>query len=203
MFAALTERYRGQKGLGAKQVEVLGFFTETARLKGVGQTTMSGGGGSPPTMTREKNVEAVFKLKAAPDSPTSTLVAGYGPINASRMMKHVLNRKDVPDQQKVALCAGRTAADPTKWLDEYRAKQSAQPPDDAGKTLDASEFEALAPAEKNARKRQQICEASEATGFSRLVLLSQSVRVNNDAEWKFRRFWWCCAPPRKRINFRV
>ena len=126
----LTERYRGQNGLGAKQVEVLGFFTETARLKGVGQTTMSGGGGSPPTMTREKNVEAVFKLKAAPDSPTSTLVAGYGQINASRMMKHVLNSKDVPDQQKVVLCTGRTAADPAKWLEEYRAKQSAQPSDD-------------------------------------------------------------------------
>ena len=76
VFAALTERYRGQKGLGAKQVEVLGFFTETARLKDVGQMTMYGGGGSPPTMTREKNVEAVFKLKAAPDySSTSALVA--------------------------------------------------------------------------------------------------------------------------------
>ena len=28
VFAALTERYRGQKRLGARQVEVLGFFTE-------------------------------------------------------------------------------------------------------------------------------------------------------------------------------
>ena len=35
VFAALTEKYRGQKGLGTKQVEVLGFFTETARLKGM------------------------------------------------------------------------------------------------------------------------------------------------------------------------
>ena len=157
VFAALTERYRGQKGLGAKQVEVLDFFTETARLKGVGQTTMSGGGGgSPPTLTREKNVETVFKLKAAPDSSTSTLVAGYGQINASRMMKHVLNSKDVPDQQKVALCTGRTAADPTKLLEEYRAKQSAPPSDDAGETLQAAEFETLTPAEKNARKRQQV-----------------------------------------------
>ena len=157
VFAALTERYRGQKGLGAKQVEVLGFFTETARLKGVGQTPMPGGGGSPPLMTREKNAGAVFKLKAAPDSPTSTLVAGYGQINAPRMMKHVLNSKDVPDQQKAALCTGRTAADPAKWLEECRAKQSsAQPSDDAGKTLDASEFETLAPAEKNALKRQQV-----------------------------------------------
>ena len=154
---ALTTRYRGQKGLGTKQVEVLGFFTtETARLKGVGQTTMSGGGVSPPTMTREKNVETAFKLKAAPDSSTSALVAGHGQINAPRMMKHVLNRKDVPDQQKVALCTGRTAADPAKWLEEYRAKQSAQPSDDAGKTLDASEFETLTPAEKNSRKKQQV-----------------------------------------------
>ena len=111
VFAALTERYRGQKGIGAKQVEVLDFFTETARLKGVGQTLMPGGGGSPPTMTREKNVETVFKLKAAPDSSTSTLFAAYGQINASRMKKHVLNSKDLPDQQKVALCTGRTAAD--------------------------------------------------------------------------------------------
>ena len=86
VFAALTERYCGQKGLGAKQVEVLGFFTETARLKGAGQTTMPGGGGSPPStmaMTREKNVGAVFKRKAAPDSSMSTLVAGHGQINAS------------------------------------------------------------------------------------------------------------------------
>ena len=157
VFAALTEKYRGQKGIGTKQVEVLDFFTETARLKGVGQTTMSGGGGgSPPTLTREKNVETVFKLKAAPDSSTSTLVAAYGQINASRMMKHVLLSKDVPDKEKVALCTGRTAADPTKWLQEYRAKQSAPPSDDAGETLHAAEFETLTPAEKNARKRQQV-----------------------------------------------
>ena len=158
VFAALTEKYRGQKGIGTKQVEVLDFFTETARLKGVGQTTMSGGGGGspPPTLTREKNVETVFKLKVAPDSSTSALVAAYGQINASRMMKHVLLSKDVPDQQKVALCTGRTAADPTKWLEEYRAKQSAQPPFDAVQTLDTSESETLAPAEKNARKRQQV-----------------------------------------------
>ena len=92
VFDVLTEKYRGQKGIGTKQVEVLDFFTETARLKGVGQTTMSGGGGGspPPTLTREKNVETVFKLKAAPYSSTSTLVAAYGQINASRMMKHVL-----------------------------------------------------------------------------------------------------------------
>ena len=84
MFAALTERYRGQKGLGAKQVEVLGFFTETARLKGVGQTTMPGGGGSPPMMTHEKNAGAVFKRKAAPGSSTSALVVGYGQMSDER-----------------------------------------------------------------------------------------------------------------------
>ena len=88
---------------------------------------MSGGGSSPPPMTREKNVETLFKLKAAPDSSTSTLIAGYGQINPSRMIKHVLNSKDVPDGQKVELCSGRTAADPKKWLEEYRERQSAKP----------------------------------------------------------------------------
>ena len=48
-------------------------------------------------MTREKNVETVFKLKAAPDSSTSALVAGHGQINAPRMMKNVLLSKDVPE----------------------------------------------------------------------------------------------------------
>ena len=109
---ALTTRYRGQKGLGPKQVQVLDFFIETARLKGVGQTSMAGGGSSPPPMTREKNVETLFKLKAAPDSSNNTLIAAYGQINPSRMIKHVLNSKDVPDGQKVELCSGRTAADP-------------------------------------------------------------------------------------------
>ena len=153
---ALTTRYRGQKGLGPKQVQVLDFFIETARLKGVGQTSMAGGGSSPPPMTREKNVETLFKLKAAPDSSNNTLIAAYGQINPSRMIKHVLNSKDVPDGQKVELCSGRTAADPKKWLEGYRERQSAKPPDDKVETLTAAEHESLTQAEKDARKRQQV-----------------------------------------------
>ena len=153
---ALTTKYRGQKGLGPKQIQVLDFFIETARLKGVGQATMSGGGSSPPPMTREKNAETVLKLKAAPDSPTSILIAAYGQINPSRMIKHVLNSKDLPDGQKVELCSGRTAADPKKWLEEYRERQAAKPPDDKVETLTAAEHESLTQAEKDARKRQQV-----------------------------------------------
>ena len=145
---ALTTKYRGQKGLGPKQIQVLDFFIETARLKGVGQATMSGGGSSPPPMTREKNVETVFKLKAAPDSSTSILVAAYGQINPSRMIKHLLNSKDVPDGQKVELCSGRTAADPKKWLEEYRERQAAKPSDDKVETLTAAEHESLTQVEK-------------------------------------------------------
>ena len=57
VFEALMAKYRGQNGIGPKQAEVLGFFFETARLKGSGQASMPGGGGGAPTMTREKNVE--------------------------------------------------------------------------------------------------------------------------------------------------
>ena len=107
-------------------------------------------------MTREKNAEAVFKLKAAPGSSTSILVAAYGQINPSRMIEHLLNSKDVPDGQKVELCSGRTAADPKKWLEEYRERQAAKPSDDKVETLTAAEHESLTQAEKDARKRQQV-----------------------------------------------
>ena len=69
---------------------------------------MSGGGSSPPPMTREKNAEALFKLKAAPDSPNSALIAAHCQITPSRMIKNVLNSKDVPDGQK----QGRTVLRP-------------------------------------------------------------------------------------------
>ena len=139
-------------------------------------------------MTREKNAGTVFKLKAAPDSSTSILVAAYGQINPSRMIKHLLNSKDVPDGQKVELCSGRTAADPKKWLEEYRERQAAKPPDDKVETQTAVDHESLTQAEKDARKRQQIL-------GQRVVMKLMALQIMVAIHYALATFFFVCRMP--------
>ena len=173
VFTALETKWRGQSGIGAKQAEILGYFDEYGELKDLGQTTMMAGGSSPPPITCAKNVQTVFKLKAA-DPSKPGLKAGYGQINPSRMMKHVLTSKDVTDQQKVDLCTGRTAAEPVKWLQQYNDRMGTQPGGEGEEvqTLTAAEIESLTDAEKNARKRQQVLDERVVQKLSAAQLMA-------------------------------
>ena len=76
VLTALETKWRGQSGIGAKQAEILGHFHEYGELKDLGQTTMMAGGSSPPPITCAKNVQTVFKLKAADPSKPGLKLEG-------------------------------------------------------------------------------------------------------------------------------
>ena len=151
---ALSKKWRGQPGIAARQAAVLDFFVETAALKNVGQTTMAGG--APPTITREANVVTEFRLKGEDQAKPPVCFAKYGQINPTRMLKHVLNSTVVSDDDKVALCTGRTAAETKAWLSAYneRARKALK---EAGprEAVTQAELASLTKAEREARKRQQ------------------------------------------------
>lgn len=154
VYTALTAKWRGQSGIGPKQAAVLGFFNETAVLKGDGQTTM--GGGAAPAITRELNVITELRLKAEDQSKPPVCVAKYGQINPTRIMKHVLQCPLVSDAEKVALCTGRAGKEPADWLAGYRERERKALEEAAPQAaLTEAEVETLTTAEKNARKRQQ------------------------------------------------
>ena len=88
--------------------EVIGFFDERAVLRDTDQTRMTAGGGSEPPseLSAKNNVATEFRIKGD-DRQDRFILAKYGQINPTRMIKHVLSSKFVSDEAKHALCTGR------------------------------------------------------------------------------------------------
>ena len=111
VFVALTTRWRGQSGIAKKQAEVLDLFDETAVLRGDDQRELTEGGGSsepPAQLSCKGNVATEFRIKGD-ESRKVWVLAKYGQINPTRMIKYVLASKVVSDDVKIGLCAGRKA----------------------------------------------------------------------------------------------
>ena len=105
VFVALTTRWREQSGIAKKQAEVLGlFFDETAVLRGDDQRELTEGGGNsePAQLSCKGNVATEFRIKGD-DTRKVWVVAKYGQINPTRMIKYVLTSKVVSDDAKIGL----------------------------------------------------------------------------------------------------
>ena len=89
VFVALTTRWREQSGIAKKQAEVLDlFFDETAVLRGDDQRELTEGGGNsePAQLSCKGNVSTEFRIKGD-DTRKVWVVAKYGQINPTRMIK--------------------------------------------------------------------------------------------------------------------
>ena len=82
----------GQSGIAKKQSEVLDFFDERAVLRDTDQTRVTAGGGSEPPseLSAKSNVATEFRIKGD-DRQDRFILAKYGQINPTRMIKHVLS----------------------------------------------------------------------------------------------------------------
>ena len=169
VHGALSKKWRGQPGIVARQAAVLDFFVETATLKNTSQATMAGG--ALPTITREANVVTEFRLKGEDQAKPPVCFAKYGQINPTRMLKHVLNSTVVSDDDKVALCTGRTAAETKAWLSAYnervrKALKEAGPRE----AVTQAELASLTKAEREARKRQQTLDERAVHKFTAMQI---------------------------------
>ena len=148
----------GQSGIAKKQSEVLDFFDERAVLRDTDQTRMTAGGGSEPPseLSAKNNVATEFRIKGD-DRQDRFILAKYGQINPTRMIKHVLSSKFVSDEAKHALCTGRKATECVTWLQEFNERQRTRlEVAEGGTAITEAELASLTPAERKARQRQQI-----------------------------------------------
>jgi len=158
VYAALTTKWRGQSGIAKKQSEVLDFFDERAVLRDTDQTRMTAGGGSEPPseLSAKNNVATEFRINGD-DRQDRFILAKYGQINPTRMIKHVLSSKFVSDEAKHALCTGRKATECVTWLQEFNERQRTRlEVAKGGAAVTEAELASLTPAERKARQRQQI-----------------------------------------------
>ena len=151
--AALEAKYRGQSNLGEKALCVLGFFNEKAFLKATVRKFGDTAPHDPLNLTAKANVATVLSLKA---DPSKKWTCGYGTILSTRFLEHVLKCEKISDDDKLALCAkmGKSGA-AQKWKEGYDDRHKIASSSSPAKKLSAAELEALTPAERNARKRQQ------------------------------------------------
>ena len=151
--AALEAKYRGQKNLGEKALRVLDFFHDKAMLKATQRKLGDTAPHDPLMLTAKVNVATVLTLKA---DPSKSWTCGYDGIISTRLLDHVLKCEKIKDDEKVALCkhVGSSGA-AKKWKEEYDARNLLAKEASPAKKLSAAEIDALTPAERNARKRQQ------------------------------------------------
>ena len=149
---ALDAKYRGQK-FGATAMATLGFFDEKAILKPTQRKMDDGSPHDPHELTAAANVMTVLTLK---DDPSKSWSCGSGRIIFTRLLEHVLASAKVPDDKKVQLVdTAKGSAASKKWKAEYDEKRAIATAPTEEKKLSAAELEALTPAERNARRRQQ------------------------------------------------
>ena len=149
---ALDAKYRGQK-FGDTALAILGFFDEKAILKPTQRKVDDGSPHDPHELTAAANVVTVLTLK---DDPSKSWSCAAGRIICTRLLEHVLASAKVPDDKKLQLVdTAKTSAASKKWKAEYDEKRAIVTAPTEEKKLSAAELEALTPAERNARRRQQ------------------------------------------------
>ena len=161
----------GQSGIAKKQSEVLDFFDERAVLRDTDQTRMTAGGGSEPPseLSAKSNVATEFRIKGD-DRQDRFILAKYGQINPTRMIKHVLSSKFVSDEAKHALCTGRKATECVTWLQEFNERQRTRlEVAEGGTAITEAELASLTPAERKAKQTPWCCCSSGIRSSARSI----------------------------------
>ena len=138
---------------------MLGLFDETAVLRGDDQRELTEGGGNsepPAQLSCKGNVATEFRIKGD-DSRKVWVLAKYGQINPTRMIKYVLASKVVSDDVKIGLCAGRKAKECVDWKAAFdEAQKTRLRKAEGSAALAHAELASLTPAERKSRERQHV-----------------------------------------------
>jgi hypothetical protein len=149
---ALIAKFRGQPNLGPKAERILAFFVDKPLLKATQRKLTDTSPHDPLQLTAKENVCTELSLKA---DPTKKWICGHGRIVCTRLLDHVLSCDAIADSEKEELCRHVNTSKAAKdWLAEYTQRKAIANSNESSKKLSAAEVEAMAPAERNARKRQ-------------------------------------------------
>ena len=101
---------------------------------------------------QKNNVATEFRIKGD-DRQDRFILAKYGQINPTRMIKNVLSSKFVSDEAKHALCTGRKATECVTWLQEFNERQRTRlEVAEGGTAITEAELASLTPAERRRSK---------------------------------------------------